>query len=117
MKYFKLSEFDSPDLSGSGGRMNEAFLCLLDDIREDAGFPFRINSGFRTPEHNELVGGKPSSAHLKGLAADINATTGEQKFKIVQEAIYKGVKRIGIGKTFIHLDIDESLPNPSIWLY
>ena len=28
-----------------------------------------INSGYRTPEHNEKVGGKPGSSHIKGLAS------------------------------------------------
>jgi hypothetical protein len=48
LKHFKLSEFDSPDLPGSGKNMNPDFLKRLDEAREIAGVPFNINSGFRT---------------------------------------------------------------------
>ena len=48
MKYFKLEEFDSPDLKGSGKNMKKDFLVKLDEARELAGIPFKINSGFRT---------------------------------------------------------------------
>lgn len=117
LKYFKLSEFDSPDLPGSGVHMNPAFLSMLDDARDKAGIPFVINSGFRTPAQNQKVGGVGDSAHTKGLASDIAAPTGDYKWKIVNAAMQVGFKRIGIGKTFIHLDNDLSLPNPTIWLY
>ena len=36
MKYFKLSEFDSPDLIGSGEEMKQSTLNLLDEAREVA---------------------------------------------------------------------------------
>lgn len=117
MKYFKFNEFDSPDQPGSGYLMDPSFLQLLDKIRESAGIPFIINSGYRTPRHNEEEGGKSNSAHLRGLAVDIRAVSGIAKFKIMQAAIFCGVNRIGIGKHFIHIDIDTTLPNPTIWLY
>jgi hypothetical protein len=28
-----------------------------------------------------------------------------------------GIKRIGIGKTFIHVDVDDTLPQNVMWLY
>ena len=53
MQYFKLSEFDSPDLPGSGQRMKPEFLKMIDRARDIAGgVPFVINSGFRTVAHN-----------------------------------------------------------------
>lgn len=33
--------------------------------------PIHINSGYRCPELNKLIGGSPQSAHMQGLAADI----------------------------------------------
>ena len=117
MKYFTISEFDSPDQDASGRNMDPHFLDLLDEIREEAGIPFVINSGFRTPLRNQIDGGKGDSAHLKGKAADVAAPSGTEKFLIVQAALVKGIKRIGIGKTFIHLDVDETLPSPVIWTY
>lgn len=117
LKYFTLDEFDSPDFPGSGSRMNTEFLESLDKIREVAGIPFHINSGFRTTAYNKKAKGALNSAHLRGLAADIAAPEGFQKFRILQAALLMGVRRIGIGSDFIHLDMDFSLPNPTIWTY
>lgn len=44
----------------------------LDHIREQYGLPLYISSGYRCPELNRKVGGKETSQHLKGQAADIN---------------------------------------------
>ena len=49
MKWFTYEEFDSPDVPGSGHQMREEFLDKLDQAREIAGVPFRINSGMRSP--------------------------------------------------------------------
>ena len=42
-KYFKLEEFDSPDLPNSGVNMDGAFLTMLDNARDIAQIPFKIN--------------------------------------------------------------------------
>lgn len=44
----------------------------LDAIREEYGLPLYVTSGYRCPELNTKVGGKETSQHLKGQAADIN---------------------------------------------
>ena len=73
MRYFNYHEFDSPDAIGSGEQMmDDVFLSVLDKARHLAGIPFRINSGYRTPEHNRKVGRNKSSSHLRGLACDIH---------------------------------------------
>jgi len=48
-------------------------LCenILEPVREHFGKPVYILSGFRSPEVNKLVGGAPTSQHVKGEAADI----------------------------------------------
>ena len=43
---------------------------VIDPLRTKAG-AIRINSGYRTPEHNKRVGGSPTSQHITGQAVDI----------------------------------------------
>ena len=96
--------------------MEAEFLERIDLARSHAGVPFHVNSGWRCERHNEAVGGKPNSAHLKGLAADIQAKAGLYKYKVAEGAMDAGIKRIGIYPTFVHLDIDPDKPNPTIFL-
>ena len=46
-------------------------LMLLEPAREAIGCPIIVNSGFRNPRVNTLVGGVKNSQHLLGQAADI----------------------------------------------
>ena len=52
---------------------NMAYGCrqLLEPAREAIGCPIIVNSGFRNPRVNTLVGGVRNSQHLLGQAADI----------------------------------------------
>lgn len=43
---------------------------LLQPLCDATGWHDQINSGYRSPEVNKLVGGVPTSQHLKGEAAD-----------------------------------------------
>ncbi|MCB0534812.1 MAG: hypothetical protein KDD14_21585, partial [Saprospiraceae bacterium] len=106
LRHFAISEFDSKDLPGSGVNMKIKFLKMLDAAREEAGIPFRVNSGYRTAARNAAVGGVSNSAHLSGWAADISAGTLEQKTQIVRAARVVGFNRFGIYSGFIHLDCD-----------
>jgi uncharacterized protein YcbK (DUF882 family) len=117
VKFFKPAEFDSKDKAGTGKDMNAEFVYRLDMLRMLCGFPLIINSGYRTPKHNKAVGGKPSSAHLKGLAADIQVSDSRQRFQLKRLAHMLGFRRIGNGATFVHLDLDESLPQDVEWNY
>lgn len=45
---------------------------ILQPLRDELGMGIRINSGFRNPRVNKLVGGVSNSAHLTGYAADIH---------------------------------------------
>ena len=117
IKHFVVGEFDSPDDAGSGIKMNIELVKLLDRIRDDCKFPFIINSGFRTPEHNKRVGGVAGSAHEMGLACDIRTDSSSDRFAILKAAFKLGVARVGLGKDFIHIDIDYSKPQNVAWPY
>ena len=117
MKHFEEHDFDSPDLEGSGSLMDCEFLEKLDQAREIADIPFVINSGFRTVRHNKKVGGKSESSHLKGLAVDISCTDSRSRYYIITALLEAGFTRIGVGKSFIHVDDDKEKSPDVIWAY
>ncbi len=110
-------EFDSPDELGSHKNMKPSFMRKLKQARDFAGTPFTINSGHRTTSHNKKVGGKIDSSHLDGLAGDISCSNSRQRALILSSVIRAGFNRIGIGKTFIHVDNDPSKPKDVFWMY
>lgn len=117
LRYFKLTEFDSPDLVGSGQRMEPTFLEKLDIAREKAGIPFKIRSGYRTSKHNAAVHGKSDSSHTIGRACDIEAIGDRNRYLIITSLLAVGFNRIGIGQTFIHVDDDPVKDKQVVWLY
>ena len=117
MKYFNYSEFDSPDVPGSGQMMDKDFLNLLDLAREKFDKPIRINSGFRSEQHNKKVGGTESSSHLKGLAVDIACKKSRDRFELINIFLDLGINRIGIANNFIHIDVDPNKSPNVIWTY
>ena len=50
----------------------------LEVLRERAGTPIVINSGYRSPQLNKKIGGVPTSNHLTGCAVDIRTSGMEQ---------------------------------------
>ncbi len=114
-KYFVWSEFDSPDLPGSGyDNMKPETISALVLARHYAQIPFIINSAFRTATHNAKVGGVPNSAHTKGYAVDVS-TTGKDEKKMLEAFLRFGFARVGVYDTFIHVDKDPNLPQNVAW--
>lgn len=116
--FFTLSEFDSPDEPGSGAKhMSRSFIKLLDKARSIANVPFKINSGYRSRAHNTRVGSRETSSHRTGLAADIHCPDNRTRFLMIEALRKVGFKRIGIGRTFIHVDLDKTKSQNVIWHY
>lgn len=117
LKHFSYEEFDSPDAVGSGVNMDNEFLRMLDLAREIANISFKINSGFRSEKHNQSVGGKSQSSHLIGKAADIAYKNSRERYIIITALQEAGFNRLGIAKTFVHVDNDETKSADVIWTY
>lgn len=115
IQYFKRDEFVCKDGSDAC-KMNMHFVKRLDTIREKFG-KMVITSGYRTPAWNMKVGGVPNSAHTKGLAADVFCKVSSKRYKLIEIAIKEGIRRIGIGKDFVHLDMDRTKPWRTMWTY
>lgn len=100
-KYFKPSEIPN---------LKPELVALLDKARDIAGVPFKITSGFRTPEKNASVGGKPNSAHLTGDAVDLSCTDASTRYKILDSLFAVGFVRLEVAQDHIHADISKILP-------
>lgn len=121
-KYFTFEEFDSPDEPGSGKRnVSHELIRKLDIARECAGFPFKLESAYRTYAHNKKVGGVKGSAHTKGLAVDIDYKTQEQLETMLRCLVKVGFTRFGIrwkgSGTSVHVDMDNNKPKYVTWGY
>lgn len=108
-KYFNNAEFRRCDPPCSEKDMNPALMERLDALREKCGMPLIINCAYRSREWDLKKGRSGNSAHTRGMAVDILCNSSATRYKIVSAAIELGFTRIGIGKTFVHLDIDETL--------
>lgn len=76
-----------------------------------------VSSGFRSIEHEKKQGRDGSSSHTKGLACDILVKDNEERAKFLYLLFGLGAVRIGIGKNFIHFDLDKDKPFPRCWTY
>lgn len=115
IQYFKKGDFACPCCGVE--KIERELVLMLDIARAFAGVPFFVNSGYRCKKHNEKVGGKTTSTHLKGGASDIKAQSSTTRFRILFGLIRAGFVRVGIGKTFIHADIDKLKAPKVAWLY
>lgn len=74
---------------------------VLDQAREKLGIPIMVNSGYRCPKHNALVGGVANSQHMKGEAADIRCADNKLLAEIIEQ---KGnFDQLIIYPTFLHV--------------
>lgn len=96
--------------------MRPQFIQMLQEAREDAGTSFRITSGFRCPLHPETIK-RPTSSHTIGVAVDIATPNSQVRYGILAALIGRRFHRIGIGKTFIHVDDDPTKVAGVCWDY
>lgn len=118
-KYFAESEFKRCDPPCSMQDMDAGFLALLDEVRERAGIPLVLNCAYRSIAHDKAKGRTGNSAHCLGMAVDIRCLNSGTRWKIIRAALACGITRIGVGKTFVHIDVGErkGLPPCVIWDY
>ena len=114
MKYFTESEFNEFE------KMNPELLEKLDQLREAYGYPIKLTSTYRSPDHPiEAKKTKPGE-HAYGAAVDIACVGGEATFKLVKAAMEVGFTRIGISRknNFVHVGIGyPGAPKTTIWTY
>jgi hypothetical protein len=107
-KFFRLSEFRPGRRVYDYIRLSPELLEALDEIRERAGRPVTVISGYRPPDYNRQAGKPSTSTHVDGLAADIysDGLTTYQLRGICEKVIGR---RGGVGYNpksgYIHVDL------------
>ena len=110
--------------------MDEEFMRMLQALREEAGFPFRLSSAMRCEKHDQNVSSykkNKAGIHTYGKAVDIlvgNVNT-TKTLKLIKQIQNIGFTGLGLAlrnkdrsKRFIHVDnrgTDFSLP--AVWTY
>jgi len=120
---FSRAEFACRDGCGAN-QVSPRLVDALQAMRDRVGRPIAIRSGCRCRAWNAHEGGKPDSAHLcvpeEGElceAADLAAPDSATRYDLVAAAIAAGIHRIGIGKGFVHVDVDTTKDQEVLWLY
>lgn len=103
-QHFKVREFACQD--GSQVVFIDSYLVsILDILRNQVGKPVIINSGYRTPRRNKMVGGAKYSYHMRGMAADIRIDgMGAKEIANKLNAIVPNECGIIVYKTWVHID-------------
>lgn len=116
MAYFTNEEFQCKCGKCPVQPVDPVLLARLNGLRSKYGKPIYITSGWRCEDYNKKVGGVGDSAHLDGTAADIFCTSSHDRYILLFHSI--GLfNRIGIGTTFLHVDVSTSHPQEMVWLY
>lgn len=126
-EHFVLSEFESSATAVASGIVNHVpseylphlvALCenVLEPLRQHAGMPLLVSSGYRCPELNRAVKGAKLSQHQFGEAADLVPSPRYYKTQRQRDAIlrdwYDYVK--------CHLEFDQAILERSgskCWLH
>ena len=96
----------------------QTLIELCQKIRDYINAPVRVNSGYRCPYYNQVVGGVFNSYHTQGLAADISAEMGARAlFEFIREMYASGLIPelsfcfLYTKKNFVHIDIGRKRSN------
>jgi zinc D-Ala-D-Ala carboxypeptidase len=92
-------------------------VTMLEDAFSILEYTPTITSGCRCETYNEKVGGVAGSSHTTGRAVDIGIHSDAERFTVMKALCDVGFNRLGLGKSFIHADIDPNKNSNRIWVY
>jgi len=106
---FNLEEFKCKDGTIDHENNLQILAVQLQALRDYIKVPIIINSAYRSPKYNKLIGGADNSYHMKGMAADIRTKkhTPKELHAIILTLINeKKMMEGGLGlyDTFVHYD-------------
>lgn len=94
---------------------------FLQVIRNELQLPIIVNSGYRSKEVNESVGGVSSSYHVKGLAADIRCKDMDKLLTVLHSHLME-IDQLGIyynsqEQKWYHVGLPEEGKSPRTQIY
>ena len=80
---------------------------LLEQVRKLFNKPVKINSAYRSPEVNNLLGSKPTSQHCIGCAADIriDGYSPDEIVKVIQKSDIQYDQLIREFDSWVHISV------------
>lgn len=108
-KHFNRYEFmcRGLDCCDHSAPVTSELIIGLQKLRELAGAPIHINSGFRCNKHNRKIDGSFESFHTLGMAADITCEdlSPRELAKLAEKIEHFKKGGIGVYSTWLHLDV------------
>lgn len=87
--------------------VSDSALAAFRQLEELTGGPLKVNSAYRSPEHNAKVGGAKNSQHTHGNAFDVSVSHLDEAARgaLIQQAKQAGFKGIGVYDNALHFDV------------
>lgn len=96
--------------------VNEDFMNKLQAERDSLGHSMNMNSVYRCPIWNAMVGGAPLSMHKFAKAGD-QSTRGRDRMRMLRKAKAVGFKGFGGYNTFLHADTGRLRKWGQSWVF
>lgn len=86
--------------------MSPSALAAWDSLVQKYG-DLKVNSAYRSPEHNKRVGGAKHSQHTHGNAfdVDVSGVSRAERLALIEQARASGFKGIGVYDNALHFDV------------
>ena len=107
----KIDNTAPPDVVKNLKRVAE----MLEQVRALVGAPIKVSSGYRAPALNKAIGGSATSAHVRGLAADISTAAMAPKAlaRLIQQSDIQFDQLIYEG-TWVHIGLSSGKPRRQV---
>ena len=108
--------------------MNDEFMRMLQELRDQAGFAFRVSSARRCELHNSDISSHKTKAGIHTFGKAVDILTGHidttAVLKLIKQAQDVGFTGLGLNLRgprkgrFIHIDNrDSDFSPPAVWTY
>jgi uncharacterized protein YcbK (DUF882 family) len=96
--------------------VTQELVDALNKLRDLAGAPIVIDSGYRCAAHNAAIGGEPHSYHMQGMAADIRMAprNGHDVARLADQI--EAFHGFGAAPLWCHVDVRPT-PDKHFWGY